>query len=146
MVVIGDAAHCFPPNLGLGVNTGFEDACLLMRVIDEANVGDSVSDIAKRYEKLRDDDITELMKIAKYASPYISSQFSLGSFLWMIGFFVKAKLAGKFPSLINPTLRDMTRTNMSFSDIWRRDKVSTLRIWAALVTMIIVPLAAYFWA
>lgn len=61
LITMGDAAHCFPPNLGLGVSSALEDVSILMSIIDNANVDIGVAEIAKRYEAMRDEDVWVLV-------------------------------------------------------------------------------------
>lgn len=144
VVVLGDAAHCFPPNLGLGLNSAFEDVSVLMRVIDEAIAEAVIPDIVKRYEQLRDDDIFALMKIVRNVGPYVSSDMRLRSNLWRF-FLVPArlKLIKTFPRVLYPSVTALTRTDMAFSEVWRLGNVSTFRIYVGLSSIFGVPLAAF---
>ena len=53
MVVLGDAAHSFPPELALGMNSAIQDVGVLARVIDDAADAASAGDIAMGYEHER---------------------------------------------------------------------------------------------
>lgn len=144
VVMIGDSAHCFPPNLGLGVNSGFEDISIFTRIIDEADPTDSVMKIVKRYEQNRDEDISALMKISQKCSPFVMSDPRPLAKLWMFVISpLRNKLTTWFPSVLYPSCVKLTRTNLSFSEIWRRGQISMFRIYAAIFSIICIPIAAY---
>lgn len=147
VIIIGDAAHCFPPNLGLGVNVGFEDVDVLMRVIDDAGEGDDIKDIVKRYEEKRDDDVTALLNIVHKCSPYLMSDLSLLAKLWT--FFLmplRSKLSKLFPNVLYPSCVEMVRMDLSFSEIWKRGNISMFRIFAGIGILIGAPISAFLLA
>lgn len=46
-------AHSFPPNFGMGLGVGFEDASVLMEAMDTVGAEGNWWEIARMYEKKR---------------------------------------------------------------------------------------------
>lgn len=62
-IIIGDAAHSMVPFYGQGMNCGFEDVKVLMKLLD-ANNGDR-SKAFELYSKRRHEDLVAIIKLAK---------------------------------------------------------------------------------
>lgn len=61
VVLIGDAAHSFPPDLGQGVNSALEDVVVLEGALEDA--GDDPAAAANLYQERRLQDAAALAKI-----------------------------------------------------------------------------------
>lgn len=61
-IVIGDAAHSMVPFYGQGMNCGFEDVHVMMKLIDENN--GNVKAALSEYTKARADDLQTICKLA----------------------------------------------------------------------------------
>lgn len=143
VVLLGDAAHCFPPTIGMGVNSGFEDAVELMRVIDGADDTAQIGELVTRYDWDRNEDTWGLMKLAQYALPYAMGDDRLRVKLSYLRFPIKMKLASWFPNVFYPPCVGMLESDLPFSEIWRRGHSSTIRIVAALSSIVGIPVMAY---
>ena len=53
VIVLGDAAHTFPPDLGEGVNSGLEDVVALDKALSDGGSNKSLGEIAMKYSKER---------------------------------------------------------------------------------------------
>lgn len=62
VVIVGDAAHSMVPFYGQGMNCGFEDVHVLMKLIEEAN-GD-IAAAFKAYSPARKDDLRAICRLA----------------------------------------------------------------------------------
>jgi 2-polyprenyl-6-methoxyphenol hydroxylase-like FAD-dependent oxidoreductase len=63
VVLLGDAAHCFPPDLGQGVNSSLEDVCVLEAALEES--GDKLGEALKKYQERRQEDTAALAKLVQ---------------------------------------------------------------------------------
>lgn len=146
-VVLGDAAHSFPPDSGQGVSSSLEDVACLMSVLDSAPDSDSIPALLRRYEAARDDDVWALMRIAQVASPYQYRQ-SIWSFrLQLANFLLRTVLAKALPVVFQPPLVLLNFLNEPYSEILRRADSTTFRLMAVLAFVLMLPLlyAGYGW-
>lgn len=97
VVVMGDAAHSFPPDSGLGVNSGFEDVAKLAFALDSLSDQSTVCDVLSEYERLNDDEISALVHIARVASPFQYGNAPFRRKVLMAYNFFRALLAKEFP-------------------------------------------------
>lgn len=141
VVILGDAAHCFPPDIGQGVNSALEDVAILMRTIDEAPPEASIGYIARTYEAAREADTNALMDIARLASPYQYGQSQIGLLLHAFNVAFRGKLSKLLPQLFHPALSQLLRLqrDLTYSETMRRANVTTTRIYVALIIFLIAP-------
>lgn len=57
VVLVGEAAHRFPPIGAQGLNLGVRDAAVLRDVLDSARLGGTLSGVAERYDRSRRADV-----------------------------------------------------------------------------------------
>ena len=63
VIFLGDSAHSFPPDLGLGVNTALQKMQLIfVDTLTAAGPSSSVGEVMKRYEEERETEITALIE------------------------------------------------------------------------------------
>ena len=60
IVLVGDALHCFPPDLGQGVNSGLEDILVLR---DNLERHDTMTEALEGYERERMPDVRALIRL-----------------------------------------------------------------------------------
>lgn len=125
VIILGEAAHCFPPDTGQGVNAGLDDVATLMRVIDKCH---TLNDICETYEKERDGDLWALMKIAQVASPYQYRQSRIGFGLQIFNYLLRKSLNERFPSVFHPSLAAMLNDVIPYRQMLRLADLTTGRI------------------
>jgi len=89
-VLIGDSAHAFPPDLGLGVNTAFEDLYILNQQLDDAE-----SDLAlagRTFEERRLPENMALVKMVQKTFPYQYNHVPWRLKAWMVKFTIQLGL------------------------------------------------------
>lgn len=62
LAVLGDAAHIFPPYVGQGANLGFEDAAVLVRLLDTEG---SWPEVLRAYDRIRPNDVKVVATLAR---------------------------------------------------------------------------------
>lgn len=144
VVLLGDAAHSFPPDIGQGVSTGLEDARLFAEVLDKCGEDCGLQDVLQLYEQKRDDDISALMKIAQVAYPYQYGQNKFRSLLHNVNVLVRRQLSNSFPGLMYPAMISMVGDDLPFREIARRaDKTTAVLITGVISSLTVVATAAF---
>ncbi|MDF5722947.1 MAG: NAD(P)/FAD-dependent oxidoreductase [Rhizonema sp. PD37] len=100
VVLLGDAIHCFPPDIGQGVNSALEDVFVLNEALSETN--DDLSLALPLYESLRFPDVKALIRLAETAYPWQYNQAPLRTKLWSINFFLRLLLSRLLPFIFSP--------------------------------------------
>jgi len=146
VILLGDAAHCFPPDIAQGVNSALEDVYLLQEVLTETQ--DNLSEALPRYEKLRQPDIKALIRLAQVSYPWQYNQNPLRKRLWSLNFFLRLLLSSGLPFLFNPhSFLLIQNHQLSYSEILAKSNKTTnlLGILVGLIVLtLIVNLRIYF--
>jgi 2-polyprenyl-6-methoxyphenol hydroxylase-like FAD-dependent oxidoreductase len=100
VILLGDAVHCFPPDIGQGVNSALEDVYLFQETLAETQ--DNLSQALPRYESLRQPDIRALIRLVQISYPWQYNQAPFQKRLWSLNFFLRFVLSRIFPFLFNP--------------------------------------------
>jgi kynurenine 3-monooxygenase len=100
VVLLGDTIHCFPPDIGQGVNAALEDVCVLDEALSQTN--DDISQALPLYESLRVDDTKALIRLVQISFPWQYGQDPFRTKLWSIKFFFKLVLSRFLPFLLSP--------------------------------------------
>lgn len=124
VILIGDAVHCFPPDIGQGVNSALEDVYLLHEVLAETQ--DNLSQALPRYESLRQPDIQALIRLVQISYPWQYNQDPLQKRLWTLNFFLRFILSRVFPFLFNPhSILLIQNHELSYSEILAKSNRTT---------------------
>merc|ERR1719265_634490 len=99
-VLVGDALHAFPPDLGQGVNSALQDVMVLRSVL-EAEGDASPAAAAQRYAEERTPDVLALVEMMQVAAPYQYGQSAWGSKLWMGSFLARFLLNKELPHIFD---------------------------------------------
>mmetsp|Transcript_32700 Transcript_32700/g.64401 ORF Transcript_32700/g.64401 Transcript_32700/m.64401 type:complete len:570 (-) Transcript_32700:174-1883(-) len=119
-VIIGDALHAFPPDLGQGVNSALQDVTALLAAL-EAEGDDSPQRVAKHYENERLPEATALVNMMRVGAPFQYSQSKWRSKVWTVCFLVRVSLNKLLPSIFDkPVVLHVQNPEMSYSEGWRR--------------------------
>lgn len=138
VVVVGDAAHSFPPTLGMGLNIAFEDLSVLMGVIDAAASHTLIAAIATDYERARLPDIEAIMYINRVAVLTFRRARLVSVAKWL-NVVVRRALAKAAPGLFYPSITEMLALPLPYREMKRRADCTTRRLLGGLVALVGVP-------
>lgn len=117
IVLLGDTIHCFPPDIGQGVNAALEDVCILNEALAQTN--DELSRALPLYASWRLPDTKALVYLAQNAYPWQYNQDTVGKFLWSINFFLRLLLSRLLPFIFNPPAFFLIQNDqLSYQQIW----------------------------
>jgi len=100
VVLLGDAIHCFPPDIGQGVNSALEDVFVLNEAISRSDRNLSIA--LPLYESLRFPDVKALVRLAQIAFPWQYNQAPFPRALWNINFVFRLLLSRLLPYIFSP--------------------------------------------
>ncbi|MEH2401623.1 FAD-dependent oxidoreductase [Nostoc sp.] len=124
VILLGDATHCFPPDIGQGVNSALEDIYQIHEIL--AATEDNLSQALPRYESLRQPDIKALIRLAQISYPWQYSQDLLQKRLWSLNFFLRLLLNRLFPFLFSPhSFLLIQNHELSYSEILAKSNRTT---------------------
>ncbi|KAG7371162.1 FAD-binding monooxygenase [Nitzschia inconspicua] len=132
IVLVGDAVHCFPPDLGEGVNSGLEDVLALDEALSDHP--DSVGDMARAYAKARKPESEALVRMVRFGAPFQYGQFggitSVKRLLWTFNFFGRMILNKlTFGLSPRPVFVEVGDGYQSYSSVMRRADRLTAILW-----------------
>jgi len=155
VVLIGDALHSFPPDLGQGVNSAFCDAMVLGKCFEDAaattisvvkeTTAESkiakpslIAEALRAYETRNGPETRALIALARCGAPYQYDQASfrmrLGKKLWTANVVLRLLLnkvtGGLSPK---PAILMMMDSRSSFRRIMRRANTLTAILWSSVV-------------
>jgi 2-polyprenyl-6-methoxyphenol hydroxylase-like FAD-dependent oxidoreductase len=125
VVLLGDAVHCFPPDIGQGVNSALEDVYVLNQAL--AQTQDDLVRALPLYETLRAADVKALVRLAQTAYPWQYNQAPLRGKLWSIRFLLRLGASRLFPWIHAPAFALIQNHELSYREIWQQDR-QTARI------------------
>ncbi|MGL5794974.1 MAG: FAD-dependent oxidoreductase [Waterburya sp.] len=124
VILLGDAVHCFPPDIGQGVNSALEDVYLLYQTLKETK--DNLAQALPRYQNLRQEDTKALIRLVQISYPWQYNQNPLQKRLWSINFFLRLLLNKLFPFLISPhSFLLIQQHELSYSEILSKSDRTT---------------------
>ncbi|WP_375470346.1 FAD-dependent oxidoreductase [uncultured Nostoc sp.] len=124
VILLGDATHCFPPDIGQGVNSALEDVYQIHEIL--AATEDNLSQALPRYQSLRQPDIKALIRLAQISYPWQYSQDLLQKRLWSLNFFLRLLLNRLFPFLFSPhSFLLIQNHELSYSEILAKSNRTT---------------------
>jgi len=127
ILLIGDSCHCFPPDIGQGVNAALQDVCTLHDTMERCE--DEIIETLTQYEKMRMPDVRSLVKLVQTSYPWQYSQNELAKFLWTLNFILRTALNKLIPSVFSPhSFLLVQQSSMSYSSILRLANQTTQRI------------------
>lgn len=132
ILLVGDAVHCFPPDLGEGVNSGLEDVVALDRALRENS---KVGDAARDYSKERGPESKALVRMVRFGAPFQYGQFggmvTVKRLLWTFNFFGRMLLNKiTFGLTPQPVFVEVSDPLKKYSTVMRRGDTLTVGLWA----------------
>ncbi|WP_417608347.1 FAD-dependent oxidoreductase [Parasphingorhabdus sp.] len=142
-MLIGDAAHAFPPDLGLGVNSAFEDLLILAKMLENHPALDQAF---QQYEQQRKPESKALAKLVQTVFPEQYNHRPLRTIIWAIGFQVRKGLHKVVPWLVDKPAFWLTQDpDLSFVQILRiKQRTDIIVRGLAIITLAMV-IALAFW-
>jgi 2-polyprenyl-6-methoxyphenol hydroxylase-like FAD-dependent oxidoreductase len=125
-LLIGDAAHAFPPDLGLGVNSALEDVDRLANQLDRA---ESLEAALSLYAAERLPEARDLVWLVTHVFPEQYNHRPWVLRRWIAGFFLRRGLNALLPQLFAPPGFFLTQNpELSFSQMRRQIETTNARI------------------
>ena len=139
IVLLGDALHAFPPDLGAGVNIAFLDVLNLLDALDECN-GDW-SRALPLYEASRAIQSRAICELIPIGFPEQYNHMPIRKSIKLLGVGMRVALSKAIPRLFSPPVFFMCQdVNLDYSQVWEKAKRTT-RILAGLgFTMVVAML------
>ena len=138
-ILIGDAAHAFPPDLGMGVNSAFEDVSELEPYLSGNDLGGELT----RYAARREPEHAALVRLVQQVHPYQYNQTPWRLKLWTVRFLAQLILhKASFGLVEMPGFMLSQRHTMPFTEMERRYRRGnwTMRGLGAVLVLALVAL------
>ncbi|CAD5953271.1 Kynurenine 3-monooxygenase [Planktothrix tepida] len=135
ILLLGDAVHCFPPDIGQGVNSALEDVYILQQVLEETQ--DDLLLALPLYEARRSGDIEALIHLAQTTFPWQYNQNWFRRKLWDINFLIGLLLNRFLPFFFSPPAFLMIQDyQLSYQEIWHQNQRTNQRLFIFSVTLL----------
>ena len=134
-VLIGDAAHAFPPDLGMGVNSALEDLAELEPYLGMTGLDENM----KEYAAHREPDQAALVRLVQRVHPYQYNQSPWRLKLWTIRFLIHLllhRVSGRLIAMPGFMLSQCHQ--MSFRDMERRYRSGNRTLSALAIAAIVI--------
>eukprot|EP00545_Synedropsis_sp_CCMP1620_P013649 CAMPEP_0119028420 /NCGR_PEP_ID=MMETSP1176-20130426/38846_1 /TAXON_ID=265551 /ORGANISM="Synedropsis recta cf, Strain CCMP1620" /LENGTH=592 /DNA_ID=CAMNT_0006984545 /DNA_START=49 /DNA_END=1827 /DNA_ORIENTATION=+ len=150
VVLVGDAIHAFPPDIGQGINAGLADVEALDRALKGKDIvtgNDSSSappatlaEALETYERVRAPEVKSLIRLARFGSPYQYRQPEyrdrVGRTLWTMNVALRMLLNKLSMGLIpQAAILSAMDKSVTYRKLMRRSDITTVALYsvAALV-------------
>eukprot|EP00929_Paragymnodinium_shiwhaense_P038088 TRINITY_DN20190_c0_g1_i1.p1 TRINITY_DN20190_c0_g1~~TRINITY_DN20190_c0_g1_i1.p1 ORF type:complete len:469 (-),score=33.02 TRINITY_DN20190_c0_g1_i1:242-1648(-) len=151
--ILGDALHSFPPDLGQGVNAGFEDVTALLNLLTEKpslSDAEALKTILSEYDKTQRAEAEAICQLLPIGMPYQYRQpFQLSKISFFAGFLVRMLAWKLVPSLISPPVVFLVTQAppVRYSEILRLHRQNTRRLcsMAAVLSLLCAMLCNAVW-
>lgn len=125
-VLVGDAAHAFPPDLGLGVNAALQDLTVLGSNLDRS---ETLEEAVTNYAEERFPESRDLVWIVEKTFPEQYNHRPWRLKAWALGFFARKVLHAIAPwAFDKPAFYLSQEPEMSFGEMKRRKQRTDLRV------------------
>lgn len=141
VVLLGDAIHAFPPDLGAGVNIAFLDVLDFMDALDRCN--DDWSQALPQYEKLRAIQSKAVCELIPIGFPEQYNHMPGRKSIKLLGVGMRVALNKALPRLFSPPVFFMCQdVNLDYMQIWEKAKRTTRILTGLGIAMISAMLGA----
>ncbi|BAY86322.1 hypothetical protein NIES267_58280 [Calothrix parasitica NIES-267] len=138
IVLLGDAIHSFPPDLGQGVNSALEDVYTLNEALDKSK--NNLSEALPLYESSRIADTKALIRLMQIGYPWQYNQAPIRKKLWSINFLLRLSLSKILPFLFSPPAFFLVQNHqLSYNEILMKAERTT-RIFYLILVIILLAL------
>lgn len=120
VLLLGDAIHCFPPDIGQGVNAALEDVVVLNDSLCQSQ--DNLAQALPQYETARSPDVEAVTRLAQIAAPWQYNQNRLRSRLWAIQVFLRFGISRLLPGVSPPAFFLLQNHQLSYAEIWQQEQ------------------------
>lgn len=141
VLIVGDAAHAVPPDLGQGLNAAIEDVNVLTATAMEVDSHANFGDLAYQFHNNRIDDITSMTEICSYVGFLGVSKFR------KLDNTIRSFLGKKVPALFDPPFFVFLSVGYPYAQVKRRQRSMTYKmiflsvVCACVLVAILVQLA-----
>ena len=133
-VLLGDAAHAFPPDLGLGVNSALQDVYLLGQELAKDG---SISAAAARYETARLPESRALVRLVKKVFPHQYNHIPWRFKISMAKFFAQLTLNKISGGLIDPPGFKLSQDErLGYQELEKRIFKTDLTLYVILIVIL----------
>ncbi|CAM9233705.1 unnamed protein product [Discosporangium mesarthrocarpum] len=129
VVLLGDAIHAFPPDLGQGVNSALADVRLLEQALNDAE--DHLGKALPAFEETHAPDCKALVRLCQIGYPWQYKQPApVGTRLWAANFALRLLLNKLFPSVFHRQAFMLVQTgfHLRYRDILAKANETTRRL------------------
>ena len=150
VVLVGDAIHAFPTDIGQGINAGLADVESLDRALRGKNIitgedldrrPQNLAQALQTYERVRMPEIKSLIRLARFGSPYQYRQpcyrDRVGRILWSANAALRLLLnkmsGGKIPPAAIMMAMDRTK---SYRHLMRQCDLTSATLWSLLAVFV----------
>jgi 2-polyprenyl-6-methoxyphenol hydroxylase-like FAD-dependent oxidoreductase len=129
VLLLGDAAHAFPPDLGLGVNTAMEDVFILARHLEATS--NNPASAAQAFDQEQAKERAALVKLVQTVAPYQYNQTPWKLKLWALRFFAVKGLNRVLPFWVDrPAVLLAQQDHLRFCEIRSKQVANRFKIGA----------------
>lgn len=140
VVLVGDAVHCFPPDLGQGVNSSLADVAELAKGLDESK-GD-LSKALPAFEARRAPEAKALAELMTFSYPWQYGQDMTAKTLWGVNLALRALLSRIAPWAFSPhSFLMVQQPGLSYQQILAKAHATTARMWALAAALAVALIA-----
>lgn len=144
VVVIGDAAHAVPPDLGQGLNSSVEDVTVLAATATAAEIvgrhSTTWGDIAYQFHDNRVSDIKCMTEICGFSLMSKVSKFKRA--FMQVDVLVRNVLSERLPALFDPPFFVPLSSSRPYSEVRRSQKYMTWKIILLAIIIILLLITA----
>lgn len=145
VVLVGDAIHAFPPDIGQGINAGLSDVESLDRALkgkdiitgeDTGSTPATLAEALETYERVRAPEVKALIRLARFGSPYQYKQPTyrdrVARTLWTMNVAVRVLLNKLTKGLIpQAAIISAMDKSVTYRKLMRRADITTVALYSA---------------